>query len=147
MGFHTFESGRRPPAPPMSEINVTPLVDVMLVLLVIFIVAAPIMASAIRLDLPKTAAARPSESPRVVTLVVPVDGVVRVDEQPLDDAALLAHLRTVAGVHADTEVQLRADAQVPYGRVVALIGMAQQAGLIRVGFVAAEPTSAVPAAR
>ena len=130
---------------PLSDINVTPLVDVMLVLLVIFIVAAPVMASAIRLDLPQTPAARPSESPRVVTLVVPVSGVARVDDRELDDPRLLEHLQAVARAHPDTEVQLRADAQVPYGRVVALIGLAQQAGLIRVGFVAADP-GARPAA-
>jgi biopolymer transport protein TolR len=72
-------------------------------------------------------------------------GEVTVDDARLDAPALLARLRTVAQAHPDTEVQLRADASVPYGRVVEVIGLAQQAGLNRVGFVA-EPgtTSASP---
>jgi biopolymer transport protein TolR len=124
---------------PMSEINVTPLVDVMLVLLVIFIISAPLMASAIRLDLPRTEAARPSESPRALALVVDRQGVVHVNDQPLDREALTGLMRSTAQAHADTEVQLRADAAVPYGRVVEIIGLAQQAGLNRVGFVADSP--------
>lgn len=152
MSFHGFDSshggGSGPKAGgghsftrPMSDINVTPLVDVMLVLLVIFIITAPLMASSIRLDLPQTAAARPSESDRKVTLVVAPTGVVSMDDAALDTPALLARLRSVAQAHPDTEVQLRADANVPYGRVVEVIGLAQQAGLNRVGFVA-EPVAA-----
>jgi biopolymer transport protein TolR len=150
MSFHGFDSSHGGSAGnkaggghsftrPMSDINVTPLVDVMLVLLVIF--TAPLMASSIRLDLPQTAAARPSESARKLTLVLARSGGVTVDDTPLDTPALLARLRTVAQAHPDTEVQLRADANVPYGRVVEVIGLAQQAGLNRVGFVA-EPGAA-----
>ena len=152
MSFHGFDSSHGASAGakasgghsftrPMSDINVTPLVDVMLVLLVIFIITAPLMASSIRLDLPQTAAARPSESARKLTLVLARSGGVTVDDTPLDTPALLARLRTVAQAHPDTEVQLRADANVPYGRVVEVIGLAQQAGLNRVGFVA-EPGAA-----
>lgn len=147
MSFHGFDSSHGTPAGakaggspsftrPMSEINVTPLVDVMLVLLVIFIVTAPLMTSSIRLDLPQTAAARPSESDRKLTLVLARSGGMTIDDTPLETPALLARLRTVAQAHPDTEVQLRADANVPYGRVVEVIGLAQQAGLNRVGFVA-----------
>jgi biopolymer transport protein TolR len=148
MSFHGFDGGTRGQGGvskssgvhsytrPMSDINVTPLVDVMLVLLVIFIITAPLMSSSIRLDLPQTAAARPSESERKVTLVVAPSGDVSIDDTMLGEPALLARLRTVAQSDPDTEVQLRADANVPYGRVVQLIGLAQQAGLSRVGFVA-----------
>ena len=147
MSFHSFDmnagghGGHKPGsspnfAKPMSDINVTPLVDVMLVLLVIFMITAPLLASSIRLDLPQTAAARPSESDRSITLVVDREGVVYIDDKPLDRDALLARLRGVAKAHADTEVQLRADAGVAYGRMVEVIGLAQQAGLSRVGFVA-----------
>lgn len=147
MSFHSFDihggqSGSHKPgnspnfARPMSDINVTPLVDVMLVLLVIFMITAPLLASSIRLDLPQTAAARPSESERAIALVVDREGVVYIDDKALDREALLARLRTVASAHADTEVQLRADAGVAYGRMVEVIGLAQQAGLSRVGFVA-----------
>lgn len=147
MSFHGFDASHRSSAQgngalghnftrPMSDINVTPLVDVMLVLLVIFIITAPLMASSIRLDLPQTPAARPSESDRKVTLVLSKSGNVSLEDQLLAEPELLARLRAVAKVHSDTEVQLRADAQVPYGRVVEVIGLAQQAGLNRVGFVA-----------
>jgi len=154
MAFHGFDGTHGGPSPghgtdghrytrPMSDINVTPLVDVMLVLLVIFIITAPLLASSIRLDLPQTAAARPSESSHSLTLVVTRTGGVTLDQSLLDNAALLARLRTVAQAHPDTEVQLRADANVPYGRVVEVIGLAQQAGLNRVGFVAEPGAGAI----
>jgi biopolymer transport protein TolR len=151
MAFHSFQGGQRGGGQasddlsfsrPLSEINVTPLVDVMLVLLVIFIISAPLMASSIRLDLPQTPAARPSESPRALALVVDRLGVVHANDQALEREALLRLLQTTARAHADTEVQLKADAAVPYGRVVEIIGLAQQAGLNRVGFVADNPSPA-----
>ena len=123
----------------MSDINVTPLVDVMLVLLVIFIITAPLIASSIRLDLPQSAAARPSESVRAVMLVVDRTGTVFVNDVALVGPNLLKHLQEVARQHPDTELQLRADSAVPYGRMVEIIGVAQQAGLNRVGFVADGP--------
>ncbi len=126
---------------PMSEINVTPLVDVMLVLLVIFIIAAPLMASRLALQLPQaetpnTAAPDPAG---FVTLALDASGHLFWDEQPVDDAALPEKLAEVARRNPQTELQLRADTQVPYGRVVQLIGLAQSAGLSRIGFVAVAP--------
>lgn len=120
---------------PMSDINVTPLVDVMLVLLVIFIITAPLMASSIRLDLPQTDAGRPLASPKFVSLVVDAAGKVFLDEQPVDDAELARRLAQTAASNRETEVQLRADRTVPYGQVVALMGIANKAGLSRIGFV------------
>ena len=139
MAFHSFGNTHGASHRPMSDINVTPLVDVMLVLLVIFIITAPLMASSIRLDLPQTPAARPSESARAVTLVVDKTGAMFVDDVAYTSPALLKRLQDVARLHADTEVQLRADSAVPYGRMVEIIGLAQQAGLNRVGFVADGP--------
>ena len=120
----------------MSEINVTPMVDVMLVLLVIFILTAPLLASSIRLDLPKTDAARPGEVPRFVTLVVNKAGQTFLNDQALNLEQLAAALAQTAGQDPDTEVQLRADESVPYGKVVEVMGVAQKAGLNRIGFVA-----------
>ena len=125
---------------PMSEINVTPLVDVMLVLVVIFIITAPLLASSIRLDLPRTDAARPTDTPRFVTLVLDRDGRTFLDDQPVTPAQLAERLERAAKASSETEVQLRADRTVPYGRVVEAMGIAQKAGLNRVGFVA-EPES------
>jgi biopolymer transport protein TolR len=139
MAFHSFDTGRSAGAGkdrPMSDINVTPLVDVMLVLLVIFIITAPLLTSAIRLDLPQTPAAKPSEAERKVVLVVDKQGAVYLDDALQTPEALLRRLQQVAKAHPDTEVQLRADAEAAYGRMVEVIGIAQQAGLSRVGFVA-----------
>ena len=124
----------------MSEINVTPLVDVMLVLVVIFIITAPLLASSIKLELPKTNAAQISEAPKFVTVVIDKSSQVFLNDQTTDLAALADSLRKSAVANPDTEVQLRADDAVPYGRVVEVMGVAQQAGLNRIGF-AAQPTT------
>ena len=123
-------------ADPMSDINVTPLVDVMLVLVVIFILTAPLLATSIRLDLPHTDAAQPQTPPQFVTLVVDKTGQTFLNDQPLDLAVLATRLAETAADKPDTEIQLRADAAVPYGRVVEVMGVAQKAGLNRIGFLA-----------
>ncbi|MDI1340485.1 biopolymer transporter ExbD [Polaromonas sp.] len=132
-------------AQPMSEINVTPLVDVMLVLVVIFIITAPLLASSIKLDLPKSDAARPNEAPQFVTLVVDRAGQAFLDDQPVSGEQLDQRLRKNAALNPDTEVQLRADETVPYGRIVEVMGIAQKAGLNRIGFVANTPATTTPA--
>ncbi|QHE74847.1 ExbD/TolR family protein [Hydrogenophaga sp. PBL-H3] len=124
---------------PMSEINVTPLVDVMLVLLVIFIIAAPFMADRLALQLPKAElpkAATPVQPGPFVSLAIDGQGQMQWNGQAVDEVALRQRLLEAAQRDPATEVQLRADASVPYGRVVSLIGMAQSAGLSRIGFVA-----------
>ena len=127
---------------PMSEINVTPLVDVMLVLVVIFIITAPLLASSIKLDLPKTEAAKPNDAPKFVTLVVDKSGQTYLGEEKIELPALAIRLSATAKQAPDTEVQLRADEAVPYGVVVQVMGVAQKAGLNRIGFVADAPTEA-----
>jgi biopolymer transport protein TolR len=122
--------------PPMSEINVTPLVDVMLVLVVIFIITAPLLASSIRLDLPKAEGTQSVEAPRFVTVVVDAKGSLFLNDQPVSAAQLAEQLTATAKQNPDTEIQLRADQGVPYGKVVEVMGAAQKAGLQRIGFVA-----------
>jgi biopolymer transport protein TolR len=121
---------------PMSDINMTPLVDVMLVLVVIFIITAPLMASSIKLDLPRSDAAKSNDAPRFVTLVVDKSGQAFLNDRPATDAQLAQRLTEAARQNPDTEVQLRADEAVPYGRIVQVMGMAQKVGLNRIGFVA-----------
>ena len=141
----TFGRLERTPGPqPMSDINVTPLVDVMLVLVVIFIITAPLLASAIRLDLPKSDAAKPVNAPKFVTLVVDKSGQTFLNDKALQLDELARQLAQTAGQNPDTEVQLRADEAVPYGKVVAVMGVAQKAGLNRIGFVAEPPPAARP---
>lgn len=135
---------------PMSDINVTPLVDVMLVLLVIFIITAPLMSSRLELELPKAseAAAKTEEPDASVSIHVDASGQIYWDEQPVDMASLRQRLEQTAARDPETELQLRADTAVPYGRVVQLIGLAQSVGLSRLGFVAdpatGEPVGAAP---
>ena len=129
---------------PMSDINMTPLVDVMLVLVVIFIITAPLMTSSIKLDLPKTEAAKPVDEPKFVTLVVDKAGQIYLGDQ-LTNAGLLAEsLTKTAKINPNTEVQLRADETVPYGKIVEVMGIAQKAGLNRIGFVAEAKVATKP---
>ena len=134
MAFGRLE--RTPGPQPMSDINMTPLVDVMLVLVVIFIITAPLLASSVRLDLPKTEAAKPSDAPLFVTVVLDKSGQAFLDDKPATADQLAQRLAQAAKANPDTEIQLRADAGVPYGRVVEVMGAAQKAGLNRIGFVA-----------
>ncbi len=136
MAFGQLEDGQRP-GRPISEINVTPLVDVMLVLVVIFILTAPILASSIRLELPKVDSATvtvPDQAPHVV-LVVDRSGQAFMDDQPVSLSELAGRLTRTAASRPDTELHLRADAAAPYGRVAEVLGVAQKAGLNRIGFV------------
>jgi biopolymer transport protein TolR len=131
-------------AQPMSEINVTPLVDVMLVLVVIFIITAPLLASSIRLDLPQTDAASVGEAPVSVNLAVDQSGQAFLNDKPVSRQELSNSLRGSAARNPDTEVQLRADAAVPYGKIVEVMGLAQKAGLNRIAFVAEAKPAAPP---
>ena len=125
---------------PMSDINVTPLVDVMLVLLVIFMLTAPLLTSAIRLDLPQAEAVQSGQAPQSVTVAMDAKGQMFFNDKPVNAATLAQQFEATARRSPDTEVQLRVDEAVPYGQVVVLMGAAQKAGLSRIGFVA-QPSS------
>ncbi len=129
-------------AQPMSDINMTPLIDVMLVLVVIFIITAPLLASSIKLDLPKTDAAKASDVPKAVMVVVDAAGQAFLNDHPVSPDELARQFVTAQQANPDTEVQLRADTAVPYGRIVEVMGAAQKAGLNRIGFVADNPAAA-----
>ena len=133
-------------APPMSDINMTPLIDVMLVLLVIFMITAPLMTSSLKLDLPKIDAAQPSDTPQFIAVALDRDGRYFFGDEVLDTATFTTRIAAAAQRNAQVEVQLRADRSVPYGRVAELIGIVQKAGLTRIGFVT-EPAAAASGAR
>ena len=128
---------------PMSEINMTPLIDVMLVLLVIFMITAPLMTSSLRLDLPRTDAATPGDAPQFINVALDPQGRYYFGDELLDAAAFTNRVAEAARKNPQMEVQLRADQSVPYGRVAELIGIVQKAGLTRIGFVA-QPTGTKP---
>ena len=135
MAFGRFP--RTSQAKPFSDINVTPLVDVMLVLMVIFILTAPLLTSAIRMDLPQSKASQAGEAPESISLSLTAAGEIFLNDKSVQRAALPSELQQVALLKPQVEVQLRADQAVPYGQVLELMGMAQQAGLTRIGFVTA----------
>lgn len=125
---------------PMSEINMTPLIDVMLVLLVIFIITAPLIGSSLKLDLPRTDAGQGNDAPVFVALAIDAQGQMFVGEEPASAEVVSQKVRDAARRDPATEVRLRADQAVPYGRVAELIGLVQQAGLNRIGFVTEAPS-------
>ena len=133
MAFGRLE--RNPGSVPMSEINMTPLIDVMLVLLVIFIITAPLIASSLKLDLPRAEAAGTGAAPSFIALALDAEGRLFLDDKPAEPAQVQERARQAARRDPATEVQLRADKRVPYGRVAELIGWMQAAGLTRIGFV------------
>ena len=133
MAFGRLE--RRSGPAPMSDINMTPLIDVMLVLLVIFMITAPLMSSSLKLDLPRAEGGAPNDAPQFISVALDPQGRLYFGEEALEGPAFAARVADAARKYPKTEVQLRADKGVPYGRVAEVIGVVQQAGLTRIGFV------------
>ena len=129
--------------PPMSEINVTPLVDVMLVLLIIFMVAAPLMVSGIPVDLPKTQAKQLNEQKPPLAVSVDAGGkyFIGTDEAPADQ--FLSALTNHAENELDRRIHVRADKNLPYRAVVELMGQINSAGFSKVALVSEAPSAAV----
>jgi biopolymer transport protein TolR len=140
MAFGRLERSAVPA--PMSEINMTPLIDVMLVLLVIFMITAPLMSSSLKLELPRAEGAQPNDAPQFISVALDPQGRLYFGDDALDPAAFAARVADAARRNPKTEVQLRADKGVAYGRVAEVIGVVQKAGLNRIGFV----TEAAPPA-
>jgi len=144
MSFGGFERGQSP-SQPMAEINVTPLVDVMLVLLVIFIITAPLLASAIKLDLPDVKAAPAAGRADSIRLSIDAEGHYFWNDERIADSALATRLAEAAKAQPQPEVHLRADKSTRYETLAKLMGAAQEAGLTRIGFVTEPPTEETPA--
>jgi len=119
----------------MSEINVTPLVDVMLVLLIVFIVTAPLLMQAVKVNLPKTAAVSPMKQARTIQMAINAQGSVFIDQRPIHFDMLETELKKIAAQDADPNVQLHADESVRYGRVAQVMAVLQRAGITKLGFV------------
>lgn len=128
---------------PMAEINTTPLVDVMLVLLVIFIITAPLFNQAVPIDLPRVDASRLDDQTRTVQVALDAQGKVFVDGAAVDAAALGERLRAMSAPGAPApEMHLRADRGTRYERVTAVMAEAQKTGITRIAFVTEGDTHA-----
>lgn len=118
----------------MSEINITPMVDVMLVLLIIFMVAAPMMTVGVPIDLPQTAANEMPSQTQPVTVAVTPEGVVYVDEDIVAEADLISTL-TGLNTSPDDRIFLRGDTTADYGSVMRVMGILSSAGFTKIGLI------------
>ena len=124
---------RRKRSAVMSEINVTPMVDVMLVLLIIMMVAAPMMTAGVSVDLPRTAAGEMPSQTRPITVAVTPEGAIFVDENPVSEAQLVATVGELATT--EDRIFLRGDTTANYGTVMRVMGMLSAAGYTKIGLV------------
>ena len=120
----------------MSEINVTPMVDVMLVLLIIFMVAAPLLTVGVPVELPKTAAsALPTEQEEPLTLTLTSDGRLLIQKTEVTADELIPKLRAIAAERNNDKLYLRADGAIPYERVAQVMGALNASGFHNIGLV------------
>lgn len=127
-------------AAPLSEINVTPLVDVMLVLLIIFMVAAPLMTVGVPVQLPKTAAPKVSQPKQPVVITIDAQGQPFLDKDLLAAETMMPRLRQLASADASQVVLVRGDKAVPYGRIIEIMGQINAAGFQKVSLIAQAPS-------
>lgn len=133
-GGHTVGDNYQPEAM-LSEINVTPFVDVMLVLLIVFMVSAPLMQQGIQVDLPKTKSPALSEQEKPIVLVVGKGGSVQIAGNNIPSGQLTEKLKAIFEKREKREIFIQADKGIPYGTVATVMSQAQAAGIIRIGLV------------
>ena len=135
-GRRTFGvAGRRRP---MAEINVTPFVDVMLVLLVIFMVTAPMLTVGVQVDLPKTKATAIAGSDEPLAVSIDAEGVIYVQDTPMELAKVIPRLKAISSNNPDVRIFVRGDASVDYGRVMEVMGVLNAAGFSRVAMITSQ---------
>ena len=129
-GFSDNDSGR-----PMAEINMIPLIDVMLVLLIIFIVTAPLLTHSIKINLPKATTQVNLEKPETVTLSIDGSGNLFWDNNRIDEAQLAVNLAGAARQNPQPELHLRAEKTTQHQRLAEVMSAAQNAGVVKIGFI------------
>ncbi|HJS84171.1 MAG TPA: protein TolR [Acetobacteraceae bacterium] len=138
---------------PLAEINVTPLVDVMLVLLIIFMVTAPLMTSGVNVDLPKTDAQPLNSDSQPLTVSIDAHGDIFLQNEKVDLDALVAKLQAIAQNNTDRRIFVRGDKDLAYGRIMQVMGTITQGGFTKVALLAEQappgpaPSQAAPAGR
>jgi biopolymer transport protein TolR len=130
---------------PMAEINVTPLVDVMLVLLIIFMVAAPLMTSGVNVDLPKTNAAPINQDSTPLTVSINAEGKIYLQDTEVDLSELVAKLHALSQDNPDRRIFVRGDKGIAYGRIMEVMGTITQGGFNKVALLAEQTGGPQPA--
>jgi biopolymer transport protein TolR len=121
---------------PLAEINVTPMVDVMLVLLIIFMVTAPLMTSGVSVDLPKTNAQPLNSDSEPLTVSIKADGAIFLQDQPVDVSEIVARLQAIAQNNPERRIFVRGDKDLAYGRIMQVMGTITQGGFTKVALLA-----------
>jgi biopolymer transport protein TolR len=151
MAFTRNNSGKgRNRYRPLAEINVTPMVDVMLVLLIIFMVTAPLMTSGVSVDLPKTNAQPLNSDSEPLTVTIKADGSIFLQDQAVDVGDLVGKLQAISQNNADRRIFVRGDKDLAYGRIMEVMGTITQGGFTKVALLAeqtAAPVSSAPPAK
>ncbi len=129
---------------PLAEINVTPLVDVMLVLLIIFMVTAPLMTSGVTVDLPKTSANPVNADSEPLTVSINAEGKVFLQDEAVDIGDLVAKLQAIATDKPDRRIFVRGDKASAYGRIMEVMGTISQGGFTKVALLAEQPNGGAP---
>jgi biopolymer transport protein TolR len=132
---------------PMSEINVTPFVDVMLVLLIVFMVTAPLLTVGVPIELPQTEAAPINEPKEPLTITVNREGAVFIQETDVPIDSLIARLQAITGSNPDAVLYVRGDKEINYGRVLEVMSLVSSAGFRKVALVAETPRGGPTALR
>ena len=138
---------------PLAEINVTPMVDVMLVLLIVFMVTAPLMTAGVQVDLPKTNARPLNQDAEPITISLNAEGKIYLQEQVIETPELVAKLQAASQNNAERRIFVRADKGLAYGRVMEVMGTINQGGFTKVALLAEQaapptaPSAGTPALR
>lgn len=133
MSFGSFENGGT--SQPMAEINTTPLVDVMLVLLVIFIITAPLFHQAVPIDLPQVSSTKLEDKPLVISVAIDANGAISINGEAYDISTIGRRFSDATESGQQPELHLRADRGTRYERVTEVLAEAQRAGLVKIAFV------------
>ena len=132
---HVGSRGKRKRSPAMSEINVTPFVDVMLVLLIVFMVTAPLLTVGVPVDLPKTKAPALGQDKEPLSVTVAKDGKISLQKEVVAEDALVPKLQAISQNGYDQRIFVRGDKTVDYGRVMVVMGLLASAGFTHIGLV------------
>ena len=137
MAFGSFDQGSE--RLPTSEINMVPLIDVMLVLLIVFMITAPLLTHSVKIDLPQASSAPNTEKPDTVTLALDANGALFWNDEPMPDAELALRLQAAAARTPQPELHLRAAQNTRYQILAEVMSAAREAGIEKMGFITVPP--------